>query len=158
MQQKGGEQHSTQFQQHKITKIRPWQRQYSTINPALPTKYCKNWAHFKVWWLPQGAKVSRAVNLLLTYNRLFWTVLGTLCASTNTHSEKESNSECNRRLMTVQQVRNHSAVPKTCEGPSESCDNCHSLTQLRSAECFHPMWWSFSREARVQRLGQSVLP
>lgn len=158
MQQKGGEQHSTQLQQHKITKTRPWQRQHSKINPAPSTKYCKSWAHFKVWWSLQEAEVSRENNLLLAYKRLFWTVLGTPCASTNTHSEKEPNSECNRRLMTVQRVRNHSAVPKAWEGPSESCDNCHSVTQLCSAGCFHSMWWSFSREARVQRLGQSALP
>lgn len=85
----------------------------------------------------QEAEVSRAVNLLFTHKRLFWTVLGTPCASTNTHSEKEPNSERDMRPTAVERVRNHSAVPEAWQGPSERCENYHSLTQLYSAGCFH---------------------
>lgn len=60
---------------------RPWQRwckQCSAIKPAL-----SYWVLQKLRPLP-GAEVSRAVNLLFTSKRLFWTVLGTPCTSTNT--------------------------------------------------------------------------
>lgn len=135
-------------------KMRTWHRQYSTINPALSTEYCKNWAHFRVWGLLQEAEVSREVNLLFTYKRLFWTVLGTPCASTNTHSDKEPNSERDRRFMAVQK-----AFCSTWSMRS-SFWKVWQLPQLEPAVlCWmFPMRWSFSREARVQRLGQSALP